>query len=590
DELFATLDEYNHSFYLDNKRRFYLGILSLHKSDKGPFTTIETIEFDNMDDSMLKYFFDFIKSNFDKSIPLLFKPSSHFQENLINNIDQIEIPRVFNHELFKSSNFLALNPGQSKGRLRVFYNEQEYIESQASLEWYDIIVMPKVPDNIQRVSGIINAEFTTPLSHTNILASGWQIPNAVCTEILDKVEKEKLDGCWVQYEVKSTVDHVILNKIDKPTEVSKQPVWSVQRIKLEQPDTHEYKIKNLNELRMSDQYRYGTKAANIGELNHVLSSGSEKLLGFYRIKRPPRENLLPYIADYLKANDQDKDLEEKAITYLKQNISIPNGIALPFSIQQSFLQSSPGIQQAIGKLKMGLELKARQVDALCIRLQQMIVQTRMPDQLRGQIDSFIAKNLAGVSSFVVRSSSNAEDLEHFSAAGIYESFNHVTTADNIFESIKKVWSSLLSPRSIRLRDDVGISLDDCYMGVIIQEEVKSDMGGVMVTTNPLDRNDLFRDVYLNVSSQSVTNVVQGSELPYQYLYNTLEGGGKTVSIGNAKEDLPKIQKAKLQNLAIAGRLLQSHFSPDYTFSTPLDIEWVSYGDKMYIVQLRPYVK
>jgi len=179
-------------------------------------------------------------------------------------------------------------------------------------------------------------------------------------------------------------------------------------------------------------------------------------------------------------------------------------------------------------------------------------------------------------------------LPNFSAAGIYESINHVTTAENIFDSIKEVWTSLVSPRSVRLRHDVGISLDDCYMGVIIQEEVTSDMGGVLVTTNPMNPEQDFRNVYINVSNKSVEAVVHGDELPMQYLYNTVEGGGRTLALGSAKKDLHQEQKAVLQRLAFAGRLLQSHFSQDYTFNTPADIEWAAQGNKLHILQLRPY--
>jgi hypothetical protein len=100
-----------------------------------------------------------------------------------------------------------------------------------------------------------------------------------------------------------------------------------------------------------------------------------------------------------------------------------------------------------------------------------------------------------------------------------------------------------------------------------------------------------------VSPQSVTSIVQGTEAPYQYLFNTVEGGGRTLSIGGpaganpeAHEDLAADQKQLLQNLAFAGRLLQSHFSPDYTFGHPVDIEWVANSEGPQIVQLRPYSK
>jgi hypothetical protein len=74
----------------------------------------------------------------------------------------------------------------------------------------------------------------------------------------------------------------------------------------------------------------------------------------------------------------------------------------------------------------------------------------------------------------------------------------------------------------------------------------------------------------------------------QYLFNTVEGGGRTLSLGDAGRDLDESARESLQRLAVIGRLLQSHFSPDYTFGAPVDIEWVADGDTISIVQLRPY--
>jgi phosphoenolpyruvate synthase/pyruvate phosphate dikinase len=144
----------------------------------------------------------------------------------------------------------------------------------------------------------------------------------------------------------------------------------------------------------------------------------------------------------------------------------------------------------------------------------------------------------------------------------------------------------VSVRSVRLRHQAGISLDECYMGVVIQEQVAADFGGVLVTTNPMNRND-FRNVYVNVSPK-VTDVVDGSTQPLQYLYSTVEGGGRTVSLGDATEDLGSAAKDQLQRLAVVGRLLQSHFSPDYTFDSPVDVEWLADDEHLFIVQLRPY--
>lgn len=588
-EIDQEIDAFNQTVYFDKDRRFYFGILSLQKTSKqGPdvqFYTLETVEVDTMDRSMVEFFFKFTRDWLDPLIPMLFKPANTQQEQIVKEIDPLELPRIFSHQLFADSRYIALNPGKAIGRIRAFKSEMEYKRVAHTIEWFDIVVMHRVPDDIPRVSGIINAHHTTPLSHTNVLASGWKIPNSIQLGIFDRIEKEALHECWVEYVVENSASELILTKTTAPTDVH-APAWKVNRVEIESPEIANTPILSLDELRASDRYKYGTKAANLGEIRYVLKNGSERMLGFYRVSRPPRENLMPHLAKFLGVGE-GADIAAATHDFMKKELRVPNGIAVPFSYQQEFLESSPRIQQAIGKLKMALELDARETDSICLSLQQMIRGVRMPDKIRNRIDSEIAKHLSGVSAFVIRSSSNAEDLAGFSAAGIYESISHVSKADKIFESIKEVWASLLSPRSVRLRHQVGISLDDCYMGVIIQEMIESEIGGVLVTTNPSNAKD-FRNVYMNVSAHSVENIVHGSVLPVQMVYNTVEGGGRTLSLGDFPEGITAEQSSKLQKLAFAGRLLQSHFSPDYTFSQPVDIEWLAGASGIGILQLRPY--
>ncbi len=58
-----------------------------------------------------------------------------------------------------------------------------------------------------------------------------------------------------------------------------------------------------------------------------------------------------------------------------------------------------------------------------------------------------------------------------------------------------------------------------------------------MTCNPTRRED-FRNVYVNCTAGSPERVVDGTVLPHQYLYNTVEGGGRTVDVGSSGEDLP----------------------------------------------------
>lgn len=584
----AEIDRYNQIFYHDPKRRFFLCVLALHKREDRRFFSLETVEVDSMSLEMMREMYASVREMTDPSLAIFVKPANHVQESYLTEIDPQLLPRILAHELFATSRYIPLNAGQTEGRIRAFIDESAYQRERASIQWYDIIVMPKVPEDIPRMSGIINAEHTTPLSHTNVLAAGWQIPNCIQIGIIDRIMREDLNNQWVRYTVSSDLTEVKLERTGARDVLTATPPWQHTRVTIESPETQNIPIVSLDQLRMSDRNRYGTKAANLGELYHVLAKGSERLTGFYKIPRPPRASLLPYLASTLGA-PENANLSREAGQFIRKFVKLPRGVAIPFSMQSRFLESSPRIQQAIGKLKMALELNARQVEPLCVELQNLILATKIPEAIREEIDLKIAENLAGVSNFVVRSSSNAEDLQNFSAAGIYESVNHVSTADKILESVKKVWASILSPRSVRLRQEVGISLDDVYMGVIVQEEVPSTMGGVLVTTNPANRAD-FRNVYVNASKKSVVHVVSGTDLPYQFLFNTVERAGRTISMGSATQDLSEKEKNTLQNLAICGRLLQSHFSASYTFADPVDIEWLANGDEIYILQLRPYAR
>jgi hypothetical protein len=587
DEFLKEIDLFNQQNYLSRERRFYFATIGKIKKEKRSIYVLETQEVDTMEVDQIEDMYTIVKQFLDPNFELFFKPANHNQELSINKLSVKTLPRILTSEIYETSNFIALNAGESLGRVRCFYTLEEYQKLHSTIEWYDIVIMKRVPDDVPRVAGIINADFTTPLSHTNILASGWKIPNCIQKDIFSVIANRDLSSKWVKYSVNSKDNYAVLELIETPKTLHK-PNWLMNKVSLEVPDIDEQSICSLEELRITDRYIYGTKAANLGEMFHLIKTGSNRLLGFYQIARPPRENLLLHLSHFFKVEDKNK-LHEVANEFLKNFIKVPRGIALPFSMQRKFLESSPLIQQAIGKLKMALELNALEIDSLCVSLQQLILKTRIPDSIKEQIDSMIVKELAGVKKFVVRSSSNAEDLENFSAAGIYESSNHLTNSQQIFEAVKRSWSSLVSSRSVRLRQQAGISLDDSYMGVIIQEEMETGMGGVMVTTNPMDAKD-FRNVYINVSLKSVVNIVQGSEMPLQYLYNTVEGGGYTLSLGGAKQDISKESLETLQKMSFAGRLMQSHFSPDYTFSQPVDIEWLVNPQGVYFLQIRPYAK
>ncbi|WP_030373355.1 PEP/pyruvate-binding domain-containing protein [Streptomyces rimosus] len=590
-ELDARLDEFNASVYMDPERRFLLGVLSLHTDEdreghERTFLVLETTEADTMHGELLEFFYAFVRERVDGRLPLLLKPANHVQEEALASVSEQRVPRVLGHELFGSRVRVPLNAGEATGRLRCFTNLAEYEAAADGLGWSDIVAMPCLPDGVQRVAGFINTAPITPLSHTNVLASGWGIPNAIVRDLEQLVQKDGLDGAWVRYRVSE--DEVTLERLEQAPEL-RAPAWHQQRIRLEPPLLEDAPVLSLHRLRSADRDRYGTKAANLGELHHVLDSRTADLTAFYGRSRPPRKNLYGHLAARLGLDAPSAtELRAAAASFVAGTVAAPEGVALPFSLLHRFLTSSPALQQGIGKLKMALELDAMSVlDSLCLQIQQLIRHTAMPDAVAGEITRAFPAPLAAGGRLVVRSSSNAEDLPGFSAAGVYDSVTTVHGTGELLDAVRQVWASLLSPRSVRLRHQVGISLDDTYMGVIIQEYVPAALGGVLVTCDPTRRED-FRNVYLNCSPGSPEQVVEGEVLPQQYLYNTVEGGGRTVALGSWSEGLPAATRARLADLSLTGRLLQSHFSAPEV-DDPLDIEWLltDQGD-FRLVQIRPY--
>ncbi|MET7363764.1 PEP/pyruvate-binding domain-containing protein [Streptomyces sp. NPDC005562] len=595
-QLDADLDAFNASVYMDPGRRFLLGVLSLHTEHEAEgrertFLVLETTEADTMHGELLAFFYDFVRERVDGRLPLLLKPANHGQEEELAAISELRVPRILSHELFGSRTRTPLNPGEATGRLRFFRTDEEYARAEAGLGWADIVAMPCLPDDVPRVAGFLNTAPITPLSHTNVLASGWGIPNAIVCDLEQLVERDGLDGAWIRYRVRE--DEISLERLEAEPEL-RAPAWHQQRIRLEPPLLADVPVLSLHRLRSADRDRYGTKAANLGELHHVLDSRTADLIAFYGRPRPPREDLYGHLAARFGLPAPSAgELRSTAADFVAAKVGAPDGVALPFALQQHFLASSPALQQGIGKLKMALELDATDVlDSLCLQLQQLIRQTPVPESVVRRICQAFPAPVASRGRLVVRSSSNAEDLPGFSAAGVYDSVTTVHGTGELLDAVRQVWASMLSPRSVRLRHQVGISLDDTYMGVIIQEYVPASLGGVLVTCNPTRRED-FRNVYLNCSPGSPEQVVEGSVLPQQYLYNTVEGGGRTVALGSWGEALSAVTRAKLADLSLTGRLLQSHFSGSHfgggDVDKPLDIEWLmtERGD-FRLVQIRPY--
>ena len=77
---------------------------------------------------------------------------------------------------------------------------------------------------------------------------------------------------------------------------------------------------------------------------------------------------------------------------------------------------------------------------------------------------------------MVRSSSQDEDTDLLSAAGIYDSFLNITSKEALAQAIARCFAAYNSPRAVQYRQDN--DLPDRGLAVVVQEQIAGQYSGV----------------------------------------------------------------------------------------------------------------
>src|ERR1043165_634509 len=131
--------------------------------------TFEFWEGDLIPADQIKLAYQIINQSF--FTPVAYKPNSSRQEEASANLD---IPRVLQTEITKGQDYQPLNVAKGLGRIHVIPKLDDHVE----IGFNEILVLDEVPIQLPPVAGIITSKPSTPLSHINLLAKGWGIPNA----------------------------------------------------------------------------------------------------------------------------------------------------------------------------------------------------------------------------------------------------------------------------------------------------------------------------------------------------------------------------------------------------------------------------
>src|SRR6267142_1292482 len=352
--------------YLKPNRRFILGTIAYQTPVRR--WTFEFWEGDLILTEQIKLASEIINKSFFTSVA--YKPNSLRQDEASAGISRLQ--RVLQTDISKEQDYQALNVAKTLGRIHVIPKLDDHVE----IGFNEILVLDEVPIQLPPVAGVITSHPSTPLSHINLLAKGWGIPNAYVKNAQTLLKQ--YDGWWVAFETRRDGYTIKRADLDQLREYQKR---LDQRLDVMKPrfNLSETRLLGLSRQRAQSAIAYGGKSANLGEVMNARLPG----------------------------------------------IVVPNGFTIPFYYYDQFLQANKlddAIFAMLNDQKFVHDPAYRREQLVGLR--DRIKQGRFDETLRAQVLRRVHREFPGKGLFV-RSSSNSEDLPNFSGAGLY------TTVPNV---------------------------------------------------------------------------------------------------------------------------------------------------------------
>src|SRR5438876_11969175 len=176
--------------YLKPNRRFILGTIAYQTPIKK--WTFEFWEGDLIPADQIKLASETINQTFFTSVA--FKPNSLRQEQTSANLEGLH--RVLQIEISKNQEYQPLNVAKGLGRIHIISKLDDHVE----IGFNEILVLDEVPVQLPPVAGIITTKPSTPLSHINLLAKGWGIPNVYIKDAQQLFKQ--YNGWWVEFDAR----------------------------------------------------------------------------------------------------------------------------------------------------------------------------------------------------------------------------------------------------------------------------------------------------------------------------------------------------------------------------------------------------
>ena len=171
--------------------------------------------------------------------------------------------------------------------------------------------------------------------------------------------------------------------------------------------------------------------------------------------------------------------------------------------------------------------------------------------------------------YAVRSSSNIEDAQYHSFAGLFTTYLNVQGLENLLNRVVDIWSATESDSIMMYLDKFSLASNDIKMAVIIQEMVEPHFSGVCFTHNPMTGS---HEIVIEAVPGEGTALVQDGVTPERWISH----GGSWI----AKPDETKMP------MDVANQIITQAKQIIRKIKKPIDLEWVYDGREIYWVQMR----
>jgi len=427
--------KFNEDNYGENEDRYYLLATINHYKDAGiyafEFSTSEVLTTKNI------AFYQTVKNRFKLGQSLQLFPTANDQISFMET-NHPEINIVKADLIYKNQNYQALNQTYSFGTVR-FFDIENF--DMSAVQRNDIVVINGTPNEMPFCRGIITTDFQPPLSHIVLLSHNRETPIIALRDAWDNKTLRDLENKLIKFTVENKS-----YKTEATDENQANKYWERKDkkkvIELDM-DLDVRGIQSISKLSQKSVKYVGGKAANFGELNKI----------------------------YLKSDEK---------------LGIPKAaFAIPFSYYKEHTMNNH-IEKMIDEVINSDEIKndTKLLDEKLKAIRSAIKKGKINPWLLADVKELIKEN--GIPRMRFRSSTNAEDIDGFNGAGLYDSKTGILGDEkkSIEKAIKKVWASLWNLRAFQERAFFKMDQRTVAMGILVHQSFPNEeVNGVAITKN-----------------------------------------------------------------------------------------------------------